>query len=100
MSQHVETPVGNQQMPDAGTMNETETIQQRLIREEAEERTRAYSPNMTDAEIATLIARLDRNSDARARAQTRPTDSVKSIRRMRTARTQELMRRSGNADHR
>jgi len=55
---------------------------------------------MSDAEIEALLARLDRNSDARARAQTRSTDSVKSIRRMRAARTRELMRRSGNADHR
>ncbi len=99
MSQHVETPVDNP-MHGAETINETETIQERLIREEAEERTRAYSPAMTDAEIKALIARLDRNSDARAREQTRSTDSMKSIRRMRAARTQELMRRSGNANRR
>ncbi len=84
----------------AETLHETETIQERLIREEAAERTRAYSPAMTDAQIEALIARLDRNSAARAREQTGPTDSVKSIREMRAARTRHLIRRSGNADHR
>lgn len=89
MSQHVETPVDNP-MHGAETMNETETIQQRLIREEADERTRTYSPAMTDAEIAALIARLDRNSDARAREQTRSTDVVKCIWKMRAARTEAM----------
>ncbi len=99
MSQRVETPVDNP-MPGAERMHETETIQQRMIREEAEARTRAYSPAMTDAEIEALIARLDRNSAARACEQTRSTNSVKGIRKMRAARTRELMRRSGNADRR
>ncbi len=84
----------------AETLHETETIQERLIREAVEERTHAYSPDMTDAEIEALIARLDRNSAARAREQTHPTDSVKLIREMRAARTRHLMRRGGNADHR
>lgn len=77
-----------------------ERIQERLVREEQEDTKDAYSPNMSGAEIEALIARLDRNSEERERAQTRMTDSVKSIRKMRTERTKSLRRLSGDADRR
>lgn len=77
-----------------------ERIQDRLTGEELEEHGHAYSPAMSDAEIEALIARLDRNSEARAREQKCPTDSVQAIRKMRAARTRQLTRSGGNADRR
>lgn len=77
-----------------------ERVQDRLIREEQEDAKNVYSPTMSDAEVEALIARLDRNSEERERAQTRMTDSVKVVRKMRAARTKHLTRLSGNADRR
>lgn len=74
----------------------TET-KERLSRENQAERTPVYSPQMTDAEIEALIARLDANREARTHGQPNITDSVQSVRTMRQARSRELMRRATNA---
>ena len=68
--------------------------------DEPQARTPQYAPTMSDAEIEALIAQLDRNSEERAHAQTRMTDSVKIIREMRADRAKQLRRLSGNADRR
>ena len=67
-------------------------IQDRLIHEEQEDATNAYAPAMSDAEIETLIARLDQHSQQWAREQTKPTDSVKMLRILRTHRLNALKR--------
>ncbi|MHB8645467.1 MAG: hypothetical protein ACYDAR_06735 [Thermomicrobiales bacterium] len=79
---------------------QTEIQERPRHHDEPQARTPHYSPTMSDAEIETLIARLDRNSEERAHAQTRLTDSVKSIRTMRAERTKHLRRLGGNADRR
>jgi hypothetical protein len=97
MSQSVETSVDDGP-PNAGALTEGETIQERLIREEAEEEKFAYSPTMSDAEIEAFIALLHRHADEWAKEQHEPTDSVKMLREMRVARSEELYQRSRNAD--
>lgn len=97
MSQSVETSMDDG-TPDAGAMTEDETIQERLIREEAEGEKRVYAPTMSDAEIEGFIAQLHRHADEWAKEQREPTDSVKILREMRAARSEELYQRSRNAD--
>jgi hypothetical protein len=97
MSQSIETSADDSS-PGADAMTESETIQERLIREEAEEEKRAYSPTMSDAEIAAFIAQLHRHTVEWAKEQREPTDSVKMLREMRAARSEELYQRSRNAD--
>jgi hypothetical protein len=86
-------------MPGKETTMQTEK-KERPSHDEPKARTPHYSPTMSDAEIEALIARLDRNSGARAHAQTRMTEAVKIIRKMRADRTKHLMRLGGNADRR
>ena len=79
---------------------QTEMKERPSHHDEPKAETPHYSPMMSDAEIEALITRLDRNSEARAQMQTRVTDSVKIIGKMRTERTKHLRRLSGNADRR
>jgi hypothetical protein len=72
-------------------------MKEQLRDAEHEDQTPVYSPTMTDAEIEALIARLDRNREARTHGQPYLTDSVKIVRKMRQERTKELMRRVTNA---
>jgi hypothetical protein len=74
-----------------------ERIQDRLIREEQQEEQDAYSPKMSPAEIEAFLARLHAQEEAWDKEQREPTDSVKTIRKMRQERTNELMRRATNA---
>jgi len=69
-----------------------ERIHDRLVQEEQEDATNAYSPTMSDAEIEALIARLDEHSQQWAREQTKPTDSVKMLRTLRTHRLNAIKR--------
>ena len=50
----------------------------------------SYSPEMTDAEIAALIARLHRNAAARTHPGPQITDSVEVVRQMRAERDATL----------
>lgn len=60
-------------------------------------KTPLYSPEMTDAEIAALVARLHRNAAARTHPVPHITDSVEVVRQMRAEREGEIMRRATNA---
>ncbi len=72
-------------------------MKERPSQENDAEPTPVYSPQMTDTEIAALIARLDANREARTHGQPNTTDSVRSVRTMRQARSRELMRRATHA---
>ena len=69
-----------------------EQIQDRLLREEQDEEHGAYAPQMKPAEIEVLLARLDQHSQQWAREQTKPTDSVKMLRTLRTHRINAIKR--------
>lgn len=60
-------------------------------------KTPVYSTEMTDTEIAALIARLHRNAAARTHPNPHVADSVEVIRQMRGEREDELLRRATNA---
>ncbi len=72
-------------------------MKERPSQENQAERTPVYSPQMTDAEIAALIARLDANREARTHGQPNVTDSVQIVRTMRQQRSRALMRRATDA---
>ena len=69
-----------------------EQLPDRLLREEQDEERGAYSPQMKPAEIEVLLARLDQHSQQWAREQTKPTDSVKMLRTLRTHRLNAIKR--------
>ena len=69
-----------------------EQIQDRLLREEQDEEQEAYSPQMNPAAIQAFLARLDQHSQQWAREQTKPTDSVKMLRTLRTHRINAIKR--------
>ncbi len=69
-----------------------ELLPDRLLREEQDEERGAYSPRMNPAEIEALLARLDQHSEQWAREQTKPTDSVKMLRTLRTHRLNAIKR--------
>jgi hypothetical protein len=60
-------------------------------------KTPLYSPEMSDAEIAALIARLHRNAAARTHPDPHIADSVEVVRQMRAERESELIRRATHA---
>jgi hypothetical protein len=96
MTQRARIPIdGN--MPGGRAMQEGETVQQRLIREEAEEQELLYVPTMSDAEIDAFIAELHDNRDDRKKEQRGETDSVNLLRENREARSEELYQRSRDA---
>ncbi len=72
---------------------------ERPSQENQAEPTPVYSSQMTDTEIAALIARLDANREARTHGQPNTTDAVQSVRTMRQERSRALMRRA-TAPHR
>lgn len=67
-------------------------IHDRLTRQEEDEEHDAYSPAMHPAAIEALVARLDQHSQQWAREQTKPTDSVKMLRTLRTHRMSAIKR--------